>query len=315
MNTIFGDIRYILADKLECKDLWNLGKIQNKERMIDLIVKKGEKEIKTRLQRFLGDKYEQFMEIMNRTGCVIAGSFVLQCLLNEDWESDIDIFVPIEEKILERTDCYNPVSEIETFLFQNYKMDNYHAAERYGHDIHENKIKWIRTFERKNNHNFQVVLVEVKTGNIKDFIHENFDFDIVKNVFQEEILHIFDYEQVFSKKVEFKVGRRLGSSILRTEKYEKRGFTFFNKQMSEKRICELVEHQDYGIVSGDCGNMYTNFLKCGKECLIKFCFGDTVKHLHVNLDKHPAFQQELIILPSTFSINVTSNITSVRKCN
>ena len=48
-----------------------------------------------------GDHYDVFVKIMIDNGAFISGSFIIQCILNEDWsvlneKTDIDIYVPFE---------------------------------------------------------------------------------------------------------------------------------------------------------------------------------------------------------------------------
>ena len=215
-NIISGDVRYILAEKLECKDLWNLSKVVGeRDKWIDLIHKKCLIEMKIRLKKILNNEYDKFMDILYKTGSAISDSFILQCLLNEDWKSDIDILV------------FEITLELEKFLKEFNFRTHYYNKEIRG--IAEISLDKTITFGKTD---FHFILVNnIRKEEIKEFICKNFDFDIIKNFFQENKLYIHDYEQIFSKRVEFKIGK-VGTSSIRRVKYEYRGFTFYNKFFS-----------------------------------------------------------------------------------
>ncbi len=227
MDIIFGDIRYILAEKLECKDLWKLSKIGRKERIIDLIHKKCLKKIKYQLKKILEDKYEEFIELLYKTGAAISGSFILQCLLNEDWGSDIDILISTKEITPEFINFMEKYNYTSIYYVQNCKRDMMGISGVRCAEFLETKIQFLL----------------VNNNEIRDFILGNFDFDIVKNVFQENKLYIHDYEQIFSKRTEYKVGKISGSSIIRRVKYEYRGFSFYQPNYSCESLKKWLEYK------------------------------------------------------------------------
>ena len=47
--------------------------------------------INERLMNIFQDKYEQFRKNLNDNNLLISGSFILQCILGERWDSDLDI--------------------------------------------------------------------------------------------------------------------------------------------------------------------------------------------------------------------------------
>src|SRR5437868_9219660 len=51
-------------------------------------------EINFRLNKIFGDKTDDFKQLLKDTNSVISGSFIIQCLLNEYWNTDIDIYIP-----------------------------------------------------------------------------------------------------------------------------------------------------------------------------------------------------------------------------
>jgi len=87
-----------IFSKLSPLSFYNLklcNKLWNKYITLSMIKESIIKEINTRLLAILGDKYNDFIEILNITKAVISGSFIIQCILGEHWEdSDIDIYFP-----------------------------------------------------------------------------------------------------------------------------------------------------------------------------------------------------------------------------
>jgi hypothetical protein len=325
---IGGDVRYLLSEKLSCKDIWNMSKVTQYEstriKLMNLIKKRCISEMKNRLKSVLKERYDEFADILERTGVVISGSFIVQCLLNEDWNTDIDIFVPMIGNKIGKTDSNNPTTEIDDLLFQKFHMVQYEAGSRYGHDIHDEKIQWVRTFSNtqlytrdengrytrinytpreKKGYDFQVILVNVEKERLSDFIMGNFDFDIVKNVFTfPNNLEILKMEEIFNKRTEFKVGDRFGSSVQRAIRYERRGFTFLNKNMSYEKILTIYDNapkfSGEGMPKIKIRNlMDTDIQKhegCQEDCIIKFTHPED-KHYHV--DGHHPSVEVIIVIP------------------
>ena len=325
---IGGDIRYVLTEKLSCKDIWNLLKVteykSTKTKLQELLHPRCILEIKKRLKKVLGESYDEFVSVLSRTGAVISGSFIVQCLLNEDWNTDIDIFVPMIGNKIGKTDSNNPTTEVDDLLFQKFHMVDYQAGNRYGHDIDDEKIQWVRTFSKtqvyrrdvhgrferiidvqreKSGYNFQVVLVNIEKEKLCDFIIENFDFDIVKNTytFFDNKLKILKLQEIFDKRTEFKVGTRLGSSVQRAIRYEKKGFSFYNKNMPYDRIFEIYTNGPK--FSGGRPGIIIRHLKntdkkkctgCPNDCIIKFTHPED-EHYHVD-GYHPSVE-EIVIIP------------------
>lgn len=324
---IGGDIRYVLSEKLGCKDIWNLLKVteyeSTKTKLGKLLYPRCILEIKNRLKKMLGESYDEFVSVLSRTGAVISGSFIVQCLLGEEWNTDIDIFVPMIGNKIGKTDHDNPTTEVDDLLFQKFHMVSYQAGCRYGHDIDDEKIKWVRTFSKtqvyrrdvqgrferitdvhreKLGYNFQVVLVNVEKEKLCEFIIENFDFDIVKNTFtfSDNDLKILKLQEIFDKRTEFKVGDRFGSSVQRAIRYEKNGFVFDNKNMPYNRILEIhgnrprfPEGRPDIIIRHLYNDDKKKYSGCPDDCIIKFTHPED-EHYHVD-GHHPSVEQIIVI--------------------
>ena len=122
------------------------------------------------------------MEMFDSSCSIIAGSFILQCLLNQSWESDIFIFVPIDNKIV-------------NLLSQKYNLEEI----THGEIFDKYEIKCVKIFSKIKNlkYNFQVIIVNVQEEEIANFMTKNFNL----NIFQKNKLSKICYEEVFSKKI------------------------------------------------------------------------------------------------------------------
>lgn len=55
------------------------------------------RDIEAKLKPIFTDKYSDFLTLLNHTGSVISGSFILSALLNEHWSNaDLDLFIPTQ---------------------------------------------------------------------------------------------------------------------------------------------------------------------------------------------------------------------------
>lgn len=106
--------------------------------------------IERRLQSMLhADVWNQSRKDMRESGAIITGSFPLQCLLDITWtESDIDIFISIEQYIAERrqdggrmfikpipayntagTDSGNFITPLESHLFHTHCLYEWNSQQ------------------------------------------------------------------------------------------------------------------------------------------------------------------------------------------
>lgn len=219
-------------------DLYNWCRInKNYNTMLRTLIKRSVlSEIENRL-RDIFDDLPQFLQILAKSKSVISGSFIIQCILNEYWnDTDIDIYIPIKgNNITGYTENDNPITIMEDYLYKTMKFTHYEAANRYGHDINTEKLifNWIRNY-LKGNYSIQVIQVNIdeNISEVKNFIHQTFDFDICKNIYNfaenQSYLSLYKMNQICSKMTKFKCAYRLGSSIERCKKYQKRGFVFTN---------------------------------------------------------------------------------------
>lgn len=84
-----GDVlKYILMDKLDNGSLDKVRKLSkyHKKTVEDYVSKKTIGRINKRMTDILGEEWNKLKNIMEETGDIISGSFVLQCILNESWD-------------------------------------------------------------------------------------------------------------------------------------------------------------------------------------------------------------------------------------
>lgn len=192
--------------------------------------------INSRLRKNLKNEFNAFMQLMRECRCVISGSFVIQCILDEKWHnSDIDIYVSHENET-GATDGGYPKSKMDDFMFNTMKYDG--CADSYG-DICETQIRWVRDYHGKGetgNDCIQIIGINISKNyeSIRNFIYENFDLDICKNIyyydgkFNLSCLNIYD---ILSKQTKFNFSHSLESSMHRYHKYIGRGVDFENKSI------------------------------------------------------------------------------------
>jgi hypothetical protein len=108
--------------------------------------------INNRLRKIFEDKFEDFKNVLKKTGSVISGSFIIQCILDEYYDdSDVDIFVPIKENItINRTNFLGCKSEVNDFLYSIMKREGEYEGimMRYRRDVAEEKILNVRGYVR-----------------------------------------------------------------------------------------------------------------------------------------------------------------------
>lgn len=235
-DILFGDIFwYEIINYLDVKEINNLKMVHpnfNKNLTRSYLEKLIILKIKKRLKFIFKDHYQEFMINFNDKA-IISGSFIIQCILNENWNSDIDIFIPINGVKQQMTEHGNLLTDIEIFLNKYYKFSDYYAANRYSTDIGP-QINWIRNYSITDEFKIQTIQLNMEYDNKKiyDYLDESFDFDICKNLYSfsnnQDIIKIKNLQQILNKKIEFKITENVGSTLKRYKKYKNRGFKFNN---------------------------------------------------------------------------------------
>lgn len=253
-----------IIKKLSRKDLYTLSNvsifyyklINFKQLIIDTI--------HIRLKFLLKEHYEPFLKIMKHNGAFISGSFIIQCILNEYWDSDIDVFCPSignvnrihkfddesdESDESEENDRKKyTFNEIEDYLFNEMEYDGSSECILYRWDTNDIKthpqIRNVRTYTKENKCDIQIISINL-SKNISDcysFIENRFDFDICKNIYDGDLI-IKNIENILNKTTNFNATTSLTDSIGRYHKYVLRGFNFENK--TTIKYTDLVNSDQY----------------------------------------------------------------------
>ncbi len=259
MNSICikGDYMYALSEFLRPLDIVNickaLNKTKNRHKWRQLFEQRVISNIDGWFRGYFGDRYEEFRKSMIQSKAVVTGSFIIQMILNESWESDIDIFFPTSEQNIPNSVDYRyglDVSHIENFLYSDHEYDDIddpNIRPLYSKVFRECYGK-IRNYQANNKPGmteityFQVISLSVGRSEFQDKSRETnlhriilkyIDFDICKNMFWYDDngcnIYIHRPDQIINKKFS---GRSVSPSpdprrnvVPRREKYENRGFT------------------------------------------------------------------------------------------
>jgi hypothetical protein len=183
----------------------------------------------------------QFKKIMKETCSVISGSFIIQCIIDEDWNTDLDIYIPTIGNDLKTVDSYKnrlheiyPKSIIDDFMNSTLGYGGSGHNPRYL-GITKKYIHFVNKYENQS----QIIGVKVTKdiNQLQKFINSVFDFDICKNMYyidnEGEHIKLCSLENIINKKcnlvLENKNFFRYCSVIgRRCKKYQYRGFNISN---------------------------------------------------------------------------------------
>lgn len=172
--------------------------------------------IHNKLKNILNEHYDHFMELMIDNNAFISGSFIIQCILNEDWsnfsgKTDIDVYVPYYKnntRVLTFADgtmyYYNT---LEDYIFSIMRHDLYtddSPCKRYTmrkNDKDLPTITNVRSYDNPNGVNIQIISISRDDMNFAD---HHFDFNICKNMYYPgKKLYIYDMDNILNKVATF----------------------------------------------------------------------------------------------------------------
>jgi hypothetical protein len=196
-----------------------------------------------------------FYQLLKDKNAYISGSFIVQCILDENYDSDIDIYIPQS-----KMDLHDDIDEFFKDCcvisdIQHYNLENEPDLTKICRVVTYNFKKSIILDEDeeedilplchhqyddiiKNHKDIQFIYVD--TDDIPNYIKETFDFDICKNYYKDNNVFITNLYDILNKKLTFNMGpeQNVNKSIDRSFKYKERGFTIFNP----KTIHDYVEN-------------------------------------------------------------------------
>lgn len=276
MNEIKKDVVYLIASKLDPLDIYKwaiahkrIGKIL-KPIFYSTLINKIDQKLRSHFEKTKGitkksgvvpletdeetvhptiGSYDEFVQAMISSQGVISGSFILQMINGEIYKgSDIDIYTQQNRSSHSDLKWMN-VNDLEVLLWTNHE-DHWVSSGIYS----DGKISLVREYSisgrepdpgecrtprrvtsLSNFSKFQVITLNISP---KEFIMENFDFSILKNLFWYDEngphIEVTDLKGIMTKIVHFdkesylgKVSKGLTEKLSeRIKKYEERGFTF-----------------------------------------------------------------------------------------
>jgi len=169
----------------------------------DLIKRAIKIKIEDKIKKEIQIPYEKFIDFMKKCDISICGSFILQCIIDENYNKGIDLCVE-----------FNPELFNEFELIQNrypqYRTRYYTTNRIYGNN-NDDSIRFIQSNK----------LPKLQ------FVKEMTDFDICKNLYDANgNLYIHDLIGIFDKKEKLSAPCLNYYTDARKKKYLKRGFVF-----------------------------------------------------------------------------------------
>jgi predicted nucleotidyltransferase len=204
------------------------------------------KQVHIKLKEILRGQYELFIKYITVNDIAISGSFIMQCILGEDWEeSDIDLYLFDEEN-----DNYFDVmgidKEVLTYEQKKEIMDSY------GNFIDIRKIINRKIYDKK----IQAIYVPTQTRNeFKSFVLDNFDLNICKNIFQivdgKEMVYVHDLTGLINRREVVDGNYMRDKKKGRIEKYKSRGFDISGELTIDKYFKYSINSMPFLVFKND----------------------------------------------------------------
>jgi hypothetical protein len=162
--------------------------------------------IMEQLEKCLSVNVEELGQFLKNKKGVISGSFILQCLYDENYETDIDIFIPSDNT--NSNDYNNSLFETCRFFFnRGYRNTEQSADDQLlkcdGMDDAVNCLRYglvpAVSYKYKKEGFNHVNIIYTEWNNIFEYIDFYFDFSVCKNIFDFDTLKICDVEGIITK--------------------------------------------------------------------------------------------------------------------
>src|SRR3989344_1244809 len=232
-----------------------------------------------KLRKIIGERFDEFKEIMEQTESIISGSFVLQCIMNKKWkkcnitnkQSDIDIYTTNNTIIKE---FINNNFDIDICKSICYVKNNEFIIEI---NSIENIINQIFTINFTNKNN-----LEKTYERMHKYINRGFKLVGYNNI-KELQLHMIELNNKYNI---IKLNERFDIIYdelkFKTEEY----YRFKDKKIffDEKYFNEVYEK--YGIFDYIYPNTSKPFSYIYNKCCDKYCIVSEFKHFHINFNSN-----------------------------
>ena len=224
LGHLCNDILGIIISDYDPVDVYNLKHIDKYHYANipnDMIYEMIKKNVVRKLREIYGDKYDEVTQTMEKYKMRMSGSFLIQCALNNYWNSDIDLYTLqyVNEKIFSWThavDVFSNDTERRSPYVQILdirKITDY--VPNHTDSLHKNVLQLI------------TLDANARCKSVSSCIRSTFDFDICRNVYKikngEASLKIGNLHGLMNKEIH--VGNGMGrNNAERYEKYAQRGF-------------------------------------------------------------------------------------------
>ena len=235
---------------------------------------------------------------MEDSGSVISGSFVLQCILNETWESDIDIYIPLsmctcrckclrcKKHIKEAQQSNDIASKLQKYLNRSFKYKKENIQK---YMCYKNAMQDILKIEHyRSLYNNQIIeLIYVRTNvDIFTYIHNTFDFDICKNIYmidsKIESIDIKDMYDILDYRLIFNSERNIYKTLDRSRKYNSRGYDIIMPYTVKEMYSKLMNYK-HAIISSYGDTEYINKSWYAKHIIKTECTINHITKLHFDM--------------------------------
>ncbi len=216
-NDLCLDVRNEIISNLDRKELYYLSMTSkfyhNFVQFNKLIINT----IKQRLKNEFGEHYDSMTQLMKRNNVFLSGSFIIQCILDEDWtsytnqhlDSDINFFQSrVNHNVRKRYDGEIYVSDIENYIydimFYKDSVELYNIPFTTHHPILYHIIQDVYYFHDIDQAKKVIQMTTLDTDEYYKFICNRVDFDICKNIYYNDKLIINDIDAILNKQIIFK---------------------------------------------------------------------------------------------------------------
>lgn len=244
MDKLFAsDINNILMEFVSTKEMFDLKKIISDMKLTDnMIKKKFIRNINSRLTKVFGNNVDVFKKFLEDTQSFISGSFIMQCILEEEYlDSDIDIYTTNKKNIVD----FHNLKIASTYGIGHYmKVDDSKDIQYYGdsaYDLMPNVLFNVCDYYvGGHDHKIQFIIADSPHN-----IVNNFDMDICKNIYgvdnEKEYLNIYNMDQLFEKKSVMRFVPKEVDEKTNIHRYMRRYYKYVNRGYNlEKNIHESI---------------------------------------------------------------------------
>lgn len=183
MNTLCEDIINEITCYLSIQDIYHLSLTCSQYK--HLFKNKIINNVKNKCKILFARDDQTFFKLLRITNSVLTGGFILEAILNESYHSVITIYCS-ETEHLTLTHFFN-------------KLFGWYSTETSTMDM----IHCIKTYYTKYNYLSQdcLKLISIKNNDLLNFIKNNNDMNICKNIYYNDNLYINNINNMFNKQI------------------------------------------------------------------------------------------------------------------